>query len=199
MEEKILIAAENQFVKKGFKGATTTAIAKEAGCNQALVHYYFRTKDKLFEKVFQNKVKLFADSFFKLDHTHGTFEERMRVRIASNYDIINENPGLLLFVIQEVIWNPERVEEVKLILGQMIKDLFEGLQKEIDEEVAKGAIRAVESVDLFLNILSLCASMSIFFPIVKPILNINKEEMDQFVTHRKEVIIETILNSLRLN
>jgi len=59
MEQLIVETAERLFLEKGFAMTSTTEIAKEIGCNQALVHYYFRTKAKLFEAIFEKKIKLF--------------------------------------------------------------------------------------------------------------------------------------------
>ena len=66
MEEAILDAATRLFLQKGFKATSTTEIAREAGCNQALVHYYFRTKERLFEAIFQQKIKFFVGALLDI-------------------------------------------------------------------------------------------------------------------------------------
>ena len=196
MESRILAAAESLFLQKGFKATTTTEIAKIVGCNQALVHYYFRTKEKLFEKVFQTKIMIFADSFLNTDYSDGTFEERMRKRIGSHYDIIMENPQLPLFIINELISNPSRLEALKSVIGDTPEVVLKRLQDEIDDECAKGGIKPVRAIDLFLNILSLNASTFIFYPMIQVIINKDRVEIENLITHRKELIIETILKSL---
>ena len=74
MEQAILRAAERLFLDKGFALTSTTEIALEAGCNQALVHYYFRTKENLFEKIFEQKIRMLISNIFSIDREGGTFE-----------------------------------------------------------------------------------------------------------------------------
>ena len=196
MESRILAAAENLFLQKGFKAATTTEIAKIVGCNQALVHYYFRTKEKLFEKVFQTKIMIFADSFLGTGDSDGTFDERMRKRIGAHYDIMRDNPRLPLFIINELVSNPSRLEALKSVIGDMPELLFKHLQNEIDVECARGSIKPIKAIDLFLNILSLNAATFIFCPVIQVILNKDRSEIESMITHRRELIIDIILKSL---
>ena len=72
MEQAILRAAERLFLDKGFALTSTTEIAREAGCNQALVHYYFRTKENLFEKIFEQKIRMLISNIFSIDREGGT-------------------------------------------------------------------------------------------------------------------------------
>ena len=196
MESRILAAAENLFLQKGFKATTTTEIAKIVGCNQALVHYYFRTKEKLFEKVFQTKIMIFADSFLGTGDSDGTFDERMIKRIGAHYDIMRENPRLPLFIINELVSNPSRLEALKSVIGDMPELLFKRLQNEIDVECARGSIKPIKAIDLFLNILSLNAATFIFCPVIQVILNKDRSEIESMITHRRELIIDIILKSL---
>ena len=66
-EQSILKAAEKEFLKKGFSGSKTTEIAKEAGVTHAMLHYYFRTKENLFNKVFEEKARQLADTLRPFD------------------------------------------------------------------------------------------------------------------------------------
>ena len=59
-ETKILKAAEREFLEKGYGGARTTSIAEAAGVTHAMLHYYFRTKDKLFERIVTEKMGLLS-------------------------------------------------------------------------------------------------------------------------------------------
>lgn len=76
MESIILETAERLFLDKGFALTSTTEIAREAGCNQALVHYYFRTKEQLFIRIFEEKIKIFAGAFFSIDEKPGNFPRK---------------------------------------------------------------------------------------------------------------------------
>jgi AcrR family transcriptional regulator len=88
MEKTILEAAEKLFLEKGFAMVSTTQIAKVAGCNQALVHYYFRTKDRLFEAIFAEKLKTFFSVIFQPQDESLTFEEKLKKYIGAHFDIL---------------------------------------------------------------------------------------------------------------
>jgi len=79
-EQMILETAERLFLRKGYAMTSTTEIAREVGCNQALVHYYFRTKDRLFEAIFEKKVRLFVSTLLQVTHEEVPFEEKLKRR-----------------------------------------------------------------------------------------------------------------------
>ena len=87
MEKTILDTATKLFLEKGFASTSTTEIAKEVGCNQALVHYYFRTKERLFEAVFANKFQNFATNILEINRGNFSFEEKLRMKIESQMKI----------------------------------------------------------------------------------------------------------------
>ena len=109
MEQAILRAAERLFLDKGFALTSTTEIAREAGCNQALVHYYFRTKENLFEKIFEQKIRMLISNIFSIDREGGTFEEKLRRKIEAHFEILKKNPKIPFLVINEITTNPERI------------------------------------------------------------------------------------------
>ncbi len=119
MEEAILNAAKKLFLEKGFRGTSTTEIAKEVGCNQALVHYYFRTKDRLFEAIFNKKIKFFIEALLKVDSEDLPYEEKLAKKIESHFEAIREDPRLPLFFFNELSTNPTRIHEMRERLGEL--------------------------------------------------------------------------------
>src|ERR1700733_14427652 len=92
-EEKIKDAARLVFLKKGYAGTTTRDIAEEAGINLALLNYYFRSKEKLFELVMTEKLLKFFGIIFPVVNDQDTSLERKIELIANNYiDMILDNP-----------------------------------------------------------------------------------------------------------
>ena len=86
MEEAILETAERLFLENGYASTSTTQIAKEVGCNQALVHYYFRTKENLFNTIFEKKFKVFFQQIFDMNHLENlSFLSSMIRQLAINY------------------------------------------------------------------------------------------------------------------
>src|SRR6476620_8054618 len=102
-EEKILAAARKVFLEKGFAATRTRDIAEEAGINLALLNYYFRSKEKLFQLVMIEKVQLMFGVLLPIIN-NGELELETKVeRIVENYiKLLSENPDLPLFVLSEL-------------------------------------------------------------------------------------------------
>ena len=110
-EQAILQAAETEFLDKGFALAKTTEIAKQAGVTHAMLHYYYRTKEKLFERVFQEKVDLMAHSLVATLDDGKPFLKQMEDLTGAHFDFIAENPKLPFFLLNEIHLNEKRREE----------------------------------------------------------------------------------------
>jgi AcrR family transcriptional regulator len=136
-EKAILDAAETLFMERGFATTSTTDIAKRAGCNQALIHYYYRTKDKLFEAIFRRKAPVFLAAFFRSDLKDLPFEERMRRRVETHFDLLLENPRVPFLVINEIFVNPGRLEAYVPLFRDTLKSAAADLQAELDEEYGR--------------------------------------------------------------
>jgi AcrR family transcriptional regulator len=197
MEEKILEAAEKLFLDKGFALTTTTEIAKEAGCNQALVHYYFRTKEKLFQKIFEAKLTLFASAFFSVNQQGGTFEERLARKIEAHFDMLAKNPKLPLLLINELTLHPERLTEIKASMSAIPISILHSLESDLKAEIEKGTIRPITIFDLIVNIVSLNVFLFVARPIVNTILDLTEDESEKMIADRRREIVETILRSLK--
>jgi TetR/AcrR family transcriptional regulator len=196
MEMDILTEAETLFLEKGFNMATTTEIAKRVGCNQALVHYYFRTKEKLFEAVFFKKLEIFISSFLHVDQRELSFEEKLRFKIESHFDVLFKNQKLPYMVISEMITNPVRIKSFKAMLsGNPI--IYSQFVSEFEKEIQAGRIRNVSPVDILFNAIALNLSVFLMKPITMEILDLDEEEFIEFAMNRKKENVITVLNSLK--
>ena len=102
-EDKILIAASKVFTEKGFSGTRTRDIAEEAGINLALLNYYFRTKEKLFEQVMKVKIVLLFGQIIPIVTNEKTsLDEKIDLASEKYFEILSKNPNLPLFVIREI-------------------------------------------------------------------------------------------------
>lgn len=102
-EEKILLAASRIFTEKGYTGARTRDIAEEAGINLALLNYYFRSKEKLFQKVMLMKFhELFSEILPILTDETTALEQKIEKISNTYFAILSKNPTLPLFVISEI-------------------------------------------------------------------------------------------------
>lgn len=196
-EQKILETAERLFLDKGFALTTTTEIAREAGCNQALVHYYFRTKENLFRQIYEQKMRLFATTFLVSGNDAGTFEEKLHRKIGAHFDMLRKNPKLPFLIVNELLTNPSRIDLFRESLTVHISGVIAQIETELQQEIAQGRIRPISASDLLMNVLSLDVFLFLSLPLTTRLLRIPEKQREQFVEHRKEEIITTVIQSLR--
>lgn len=194
-EEHIIKAAREVFIQKGFQGTKMQEIADEAGINKALLHYYFRSKEKLFEQIFAEAFEQLIPTLSqKLDEITD-LETFIRFFVPFYTNFIQKNPHLPQFIIHELSQNPDRIRS--LAAAQVFP--FPKLSRMITQAVTEEKIRPIETDSLIINIMAL-----IIFPIVaKPmiegvIFKQNTAAYQNFMAKRSEEVIETILNSIQL-
>lgn len=198
MEQSILETAERLFLEKGFALTSTTEIAREVGCNQALVHYYFRTKDNLFNTIFEQKFRLFFQHVFELGNLDNlSFTDKLKHIIESHFDMLKANPRLPLLIISEFSRRPEQVDVLKEKLQGIPQKLFEKLNDQLNTEIAAGKIRQITLLDLLFSALSVNISLFLLIPIVSQAMSINEAQQGFLIEHRKQEHVTFILNSLR--
>lgn len=196
-EQAILETAENLFLEKGFAMTSTTEISRIVGCNQALVHYYFRTKDRLFDTVFEKNANLFISAFFQKMDENISFEEKVRKKTETYYDMLKANPKLPFLFFNELNTNPRRLNLLKEKIGDLPKSFFSQLESELRVEIEKGTIRPMTAVDLMLTILSLNLVLFLASPVLKVITGITETEFQNLIENRKRENVTVILKSLR--
>lgn len=197
-EQAILKVAEDEFLKKGFSGAKTTEIARLAGVTHAMLHYYYRTKENLFQRVFCAKVQIMADSLSGLISDSGSFEERLTLFIERHIDFLAQNPRLINFMYMEVISNSENRDLVLNVIHSRVAVLFPKIDKLVKEEIAVGRIRPIATQELLMNIMSLNISSFMLYPVARDILPLeNPMSYQAFINHRKSSNVRFILSALR--
>ncbi len=197
MESIILETAERLFLDKGFALTSTTEIAREAGCNQALVHYYFRTKEQLFIRIFEEKVKIFAGAFFSIDEKPGTFLEKLTRKIEAHFDIVARNPKIPFLLINEITTNPQRIQALHKSIGDYPTDIIRKMSEELNEAIARGEVRPITVLDLILTILSLNVMPQLLRPVLEEVMPLPPEEVQKLIERRKKENVQVIINSLR--
>ncbi|MBR2146204.1 MAG: TetR/AcrR family transcriptional regulator [Muribaculaceae bacterium] len=165
-EQAILAAAKEEFLDKGYDGARTTSIARAAGVTHAMLHYYFKTKEQLFEHIFQETMGMLVEGILEVfTQTDKPFKERIAEALGIHFEVIRENPRLPLFMIREVASRPERFAIIKNVISTFAGNLLIALQRDIDQAVAKGEISHIDATTLLLDMISL----NVFPFIVKPV------------------------------
>ena len=197
-EQLILAAAEQEFLTKGYDGARTTSIAQAAGVTHAMLHYYFRTKEQLFERIVDDKFATMSHSMVAIMGDPSLpIVERIKGGIAAHFDFIAANPLLPRFVINEIVSRPERYEVLHERVGFVVNSVYNGLQAEADCAAERGEIEQVDIKMLFISIMSLNIFTFVAYPFMEPIMGELMANREQFLAARKAENIETILRRIK--
>ena len=197
-EQQILAAAEQEFLTKGYDGARTTSIAQAAGVTHAMLHYYFRTKEQLFERIVDEKFETMSHSMFAIMGDPSLpIVERIKGGIEAHFDFIAANPLLPRFVINEIISRPERYKLLYKRVSAVIDNVYCDLQFEIDRSAERGEIERVDVKMLFISILSLNIFTFIAYPFMEPLMGELMADREGFLAVRKAENIETILRRIK--
>ncbi len=198
MEERILKVAEELFLEQGFVKTTTGQIAKQAGCNQALVHYYYRTKERLFERVFEDKISYIAGNILAVDEGEGSFEEKVARMVGVHFDFLVQNPLFAPFIAGELLSNPERFVPVYDKIGHYPQGVFSKLDAELQKEVVRGAIRPITTLDLVVTVMSLNVAPFLVLPALHKLTTLSGEAVEAWLVARREENITTVLSRIKL-
>jgi AcrR family transcriptional regulator len=198
MEQTILEVAEKLFLEKGFSLTSTTEIAKAVGCNQALVHYYFRTKDNLFNTIFEKKFKVFFQGVFEMKNMEKMqFVDKLKFMIESHFDLLRNNPKMPGLILNELSRKPEQLNMIRDKLQSIPEVLFSLLNEELQSEIAKGKIRQINLIDLIVSIVSMNVALFLMMPIVENLFSFDETQKKYMIEHRRAENVDFILKSLR--
>ena len=197
-EQQILAAAEQEFLTRGYDGARTTSIAQAAGVTHAMLHYYFRTKEQLFERIVDEKFETMSHSMFAIMGDPSLpIVERIKGGIEAHFDFVAQNPLLPRFVINEIISRPERYDVLYKRVGAIIDNVYRSLQSEINRSAEHGEIERVDIKMLFISIMSLNIFTFLAYPFMEPLMGELMVNRERFLAERKAENIETILRRIK--
>ena len=197
-EQNILEVAERLFLNQGFAATSTTLIAKEVGCNQALVHYYFRTKENLFNTIFEKKFAAFFQALFEtISMKEYTFMEKIAHIIESHFDLLCQNPKMPTLILNELARQPDRITELATKLKTMPETFFDEINKELQVEIENGRIRNINLFDLVISMISLNIAQFIMLPVAEKLLNLTEPQKAFMIAHRRSENVDFVLKSLR--
>jgi len=193
-EEKVLQAARVVFQQKGFDGARMQDIADEAGINKALLHYYFRTKDLLFEAVFQKVAGRMFAKFAPVFREDLPLEDKIRFFYREHIEFMKNNPRLPAFILNEINRNPARIK--KLIKNIDFNKLWATLESQHKDELDKYKITR-ESIP---QIMTSIAAISVFpfaaRGIIEGILENFGVDFNTYIDERKDFAPGFVIGAL---
>lgn len=184
MEERILACAERLFLGKGYNLTSMTEIAREAGCTQALVHYYFRTKENLFSKIFEEKFHQFINCIVKREDEDLPFADLVSARTSRLFDLMAENRRLPFMFLSEFVINPEQRLSLKDTMVTLCAEAVSRLEAMIATEVESGRIRPTGTMDITLNMFSLVVTFFVVLPFLEEMGFVTDDNRKEFIAQR---------------
>lgn len=194
-EQKILIAAKTVFIKKGFDGARMEDIAKEADINKALVHYYFRSKEKLFEHIFDTFAAQILPNVALVMESEGNIYDKIEVFIHNYIDFFMKNPDLPIFVLTEINKNPDRV--IAMLNNTQNFPKMQQFIGQLMVEVQLGKVKPLNPVHFFMNMMSLCVFPFVAKPMIKNMIKLTEDDFNTLLNQRKKEVTRFVFDAIK--
>ncbi len=194
-EEKIFDSATEIFIKKGMDGARMQDIADHAGINKSLLHYYYRSKERLFNAVFEKIAGQMFRKFAPVFDENLSLEDKIRFFFREHITFLQKNPRLPLFILNEMNRNPLVIKNFIQYLD--IEKFWTTLEMQHKEELKKYNITRESIPQLMTSI----AAMSVF-PFAGRVLISNIMEkmgynFEDYIEKRKEYAAEFVINAVK--
>lgn len=193
-ENQILDAAKDIFHTKGRDGARMQEIADKAGINKALLHYYFRSKELLFEAVFTQAFSLLAPQLNTILNDDSSIENKIKNFTTDYTSFMEKYPYLPNFIMQELNKNEDFILKLKNNTGFPSLTKF---KKQVDNEVAQGILKPIDADHLFVNIIALNIIPFVGKPLIKAFTDKDEKTYKKFVESRKTEVANFIINSIK--
>ncbi len=195
-EQKILEAAEDVFHEKGYDGARMQEIAEQAGINKGLLHYYFKTKDKLFEAIFSAALNRMVSRILSILELEIPLDQKIDLIVDQYMGMLLKNPALPRFVLNELNKNPDQF--IAKHFKKDIKDAFANFSASVQKEANNGAIKQIDGRMLFMNMISMIIFPFIGRPLIQVVIGADNAEFKQIMLERKEHIKKFIKDAIKV-
>ncbi len=193
-EKKILEAAKKIFLAKGLDGARMQDIADVAGINKAMLHYYFRSKDKLFEQIFAEVAGHFLPKIIAIFESDKTVFEKIETFCNEYISQVIQTPYVPIFILNEINRHPE--EFLRKVFGNRMPPV-DKLIKQLEKEKKQGIIKKVEPLQLLLNVMSLCIFPFVARPMIQLVTGMDRTQFNALMEQRKKEVARLIIDSVK--
>ncbi|MDP2529982.1 MAG: helix-turn-helix domain-containing protein [Candidatus Palauibacterales bacterium] len=201
-EEAILEAAHEVFVRRGTAGARMREIADAAGVNQALLHYYFRSKEGLARAVFGRAARRLMPAVLRALGSDLSLDEKVERVIATEMEVLGQHPYLPGYILCELAHHPERADQlVEAALGeggdaagQAVVSL---LGRQLEEAREAGTIAPIDPRQFVVNLLALAIFPFAARPLLEIMLGLDEVGYGEFLEERRQQLAGFFLRGLR--
>jgi TetR/AcrR family transcriptional regulator len=190
-EKLIKEAAKKVFFKKGHISASTKEIAEEAGVNRALIHYYFRSRDLLFNLVLEEAMRGFTSRISEIVSSDLDLRKKIKAFLDAFIQKAGELPYLETFLVTEMAKNPEKMKEFQRTNAEQTRLI---LKAQIQKEISAGTLRDITVEHFMVNLMSLCNYPLIAKPIIQTIFGFDEKGYLEFLEERRKVVYRIIFN-----
>lgn len=197
MEEQILLVAKELFMQFGYEGVSTTQVAKAVGCNQALVHYYYRTKQNLFKIICQQEIQKMLKILVDIPQEDISFEDFIENIIEAQIGFLKNNPDAPFFIIGELRHNSEVLKMMRELFSEFGKEIVGKIRMFVEMKQSKGELNDVSVEDLLIDIASLDVMSFVGQVLFTQILEMDSQTQEAFLERRKTHIKKLILSSIK--
>ena len=185
-EERIKAAAYKLFTQKGYAGTRTRDIAEEAGINLALLNYYFRSKEKLFDLIMAENMQQFLFGIFGIINDERTsYEDKFALIVDAYIDILTVQPDMPIFVLSEIRNDPSGLIERMKIDSSIMNSHF---IHQFKQAIESGEIEPVNPIHVLMNLLGLAIFPFIASPLLKKIGGMGDDQFTRLMVERKKLI-----------
>lgn len=200
-EKKILGAARTVFLRRGTAGARMQEIAEEAGVNQALLHYYFRTKERLAATVFREAASRLVPAVLGVFKSGAPLEQKIEQFVHIYIDTVRASPFIPGYVVSEMHHHPERLaamlESEGVDPAAIAVNLRQKLAAELEAAAGRGEIRQIAPEQFLLNMIGLTVIPFIARPALGIVFRMDEPAFHRLLDERRAILPRMILNSLR--
>ncbi len=192
-QQEILLAARKEFIQEGVSGARMQSIADNIGVTKAMIHYYFQTKDNLFQEVFKDAVQHLTEGLLDVLETEKPIFQKIEQFIDHALDRFHQHPQLVDFIVGELNRHPKVTKQLVSSALQYDANIF---KTQLEEAASNYEIAPVSHDQVVINILSLCMFPYSGGTFLQTLLNADQNSYEELLPRRREVIKDTIINWL---
>lgn len=190
------------FVRRGTAGARMQDIAAEANVNQALLHYYFRNKERLSDAVFQRAAGQLLPRVIDIMASDRPLEDKVARVVELELDHLLRAPYLPGYIISELHHHPERVRHLLTAVTGMLPEevrpkVFTGLRQQLEDGAREGRLKPMAPDQFIVNLFSLCIFPFAARPMLMALLGLDQQGFERFIGQRREQLAGFILGAMR--
>jgi len=195
VETKILEAATTVFIHKGLAGASMQDIADEAAISRTSLHYYYRSKDKLFDTVFEHVVGALISQQRNIINADMPLADKLKEFVDGYMDFMLNNPNCVSFIVHDLNATPERM--IRLILSLDLN--IEKLKGQMVEEMKNNQNNEFDVAQFWASLIGMCIIPFVFKPmIIKFFLYESEDRFREFINNRKQHILDFLMKFLKI-